>query len=94
MALIRGENGGSYSKVLACLDMLLKVSKCRLLIVDDDEVIVVFVVLQLVPTNTVIAKNKQPATFFILLKYYLNDQVFTSIKCPFFYFPMQNLEKI
>jgi len=38
MALITGENGGSYSKVLACLDMLLKVSKCRLLIVDDDEV--------------------------------------------------------
>ena len=33
-----GKNGGSYSKVLACYDMLLKVSKCRLLIVDDDEV--------------------------------------------------------
>lgn len=26
------------TKVLACSDMLLKVSKCRLLIVDDDEV--------------------------------------------------------
>ena len=67
MALITGENGGSYSKVLACLDMLLKVSKCRLLIVDDDEVIVVFVDLQLVPTKTIIAKNKQIVTFFMLL---------------------------
>jgi CheY-like chemotaxis protein len=38
MAQMRVKNGGSCSKVLACNDMLLKVSKCRLLIVDDDEV--------------------------------------------------------
>jgi len=38
MAQMRVKSGGSYSKVLACQDMLLKVSKCRLLIVDDDEV--------------------------------------------------------
>ena len=62
--------------------------------VFTDEEIAVFVVLQLVPTNTMIAKNKHTVTFFILLEYYLNDQVFTSIKCPFFYFPMQNLEKM
>ncbi|MFZ9171708.1 MAG: response regulator [Sediminibacterium sp.] len=38
MAQMRAKREGSYSKVLACQDMLLKVSKCRLLIVDDDEV--------------------------------------------------------
>jgi CheY-like chemotaxis protein len=38
MAQMRVKREGSYSKVLACQDMLLKVSKCRLLIVDDDEV--------------------------------------------------------
>jgi CheY-like chemotaxis protein len=38
MAQMKVKSGGSYSKVLACQDMLLKVSKCRLLIVDDDEV--------------------------------------------------------
>ena len=38
MAQMRVKREGYYSKVLACQDMLLKVSKCRLLIVDDDEV--------------------------------------------------------
>jgi len=32
------KNGGWLTKALAWYDMLLKVSKCRLLIVDDDEV--------------------------------------------------------
>ena len=38
MGQIRAINGGWLTKVLACSDMPLKVSKCRLLIVDDDEV--------------------------------------------------------
>ena len=38
MALNMGKNGAWSTKVLACYDMPLKVSKCRLLIVDDDEV--------------------------------------------------------
>ena len=38
MAQMLGENGRLTTKMLACQDMPLKVSKCRLLIVDDDEV--------------------------------------------------------
>jgi CheY-like chemotaxis protein len=38
MGQIRAINGGWLTKVLAWQNMLLKVSKCRLLIVDDDEV--------------------------------------------------------
>ena len=38
MTQMRGENGRLTTKMLACQDMPLKVSKCRLLIVDDDEV--------------------------------------------------------
>ena len=38
MAQMRGKNGAWLTKVLACHDMPLTVSKCRLLIVDDDEV--------------------------------------------------------